>query len=97
MLKVTNYLFINVDKQTNFTDALVHLQPFAPCILRCQNKPDISHFAVKMPTFWQPDFVDRLSLGEKPGQHSLHQQGYFYCLYYLWMKMRFIFICRDVP
>jgi 16S rRNA C967 or C1407 C5-methylase (RsmB/RsmF family) len=35
---------------------------------------------VETPTTWQPEFIDRLSFGEKPGQHSLHAQGYFYCL-----------------
>jgi len=37
-------------------------------------------FAIEPATLWQPPFVDRLSLGEKPGQHPLHEQGYFYCL-----------------
>ncbi len=80
LLKVTRHLFTNVDEQTKFIDALVHPQPFAPCILWCQDKPDISPFEVEMPTSWQPQFVDRLSIGEKPGQNPLHQQGYFYCL-----------------
>jgi 16S rRNA C967 or C1407 C5-methylase (RsmB/RsmF family) len=80
LLKVTRRLFTNVDEQTKFIDALVHPQPFAPCILWCQDKPDISLFELEMPTSWQPQFVDRLSIGEKPGQHLLHQQGYFYCL-----------------
>jgi 16S rRNA C967 or C1407 C5-methylase (RsmB/RsmF family) len=80
LLKVTRRLFTNVDKQTKFIDALVHPQPFAPCILWCQDKPDILPFNVQTPTHWQPHFVDRLSLGEKPGQHPLHQEGHFYCL-----------------
>ena len=80
LLKVTRRLFTNVDEQTKFINALVHPQPFAPCILWCQDQPDISPFNVQTPTHWQPHFVDRLSLGEKPGQHSLHQQGHFYCL-----------------
>jgi len=44
LLKVTRQLFTNVDEQTKFIDALVHPQPFAPCILWCQDKPDISPF-----------------------------------------------------
>ena len=80
LLKVTRRLFTNVDEQTKFIDALVHPQPFAPCILWCQDKPEISPFSVQTPTHWQPHFVDRLSLGAKPGKHFLHEQGYFYCL-----------------
>ncbi|MFM7363151.1 MAG: RsmB/NOP family class I SAM-dependent RNA methyltransferase [Cuspidothrix sp.] len=80
LLKVTRRLFTNVDEQTKFIDALVHPEPFAPCILWCQDKPDISPFKLEMPISWQPQFVDRLSISQKPGQHLLHQQGYFYCL-----------------
>jgi len=37
-------------------------------------------FAIAPPLPWQPPFVDRLSATEKPGKHSLHEQGYYYCL-----------------
>jgi 16S rRNA C967 or C1407 C5-methylase (RsmB/RsmF family) len=29
---------------------------------------------------WQPTFVDCLPPNEKPGQHPLHESGYYYCL-----------------
>ncbi|QYX31231.1 RsmB/NOP family class I SAM-dependent RNA methyltransferase [Sphaerospermopsis torques-reginae] len=80
LLKVARRLFDDADEQAKFIAALVNPKPFSPCILWCQDKPEISHFVVETPTSWQPEFVDRLSLGEKPGQHPLHQQGYFYCL-----------------
>jgi 16S rRNA C967 or C1407 C5-methylase (RsmB/RsmF family) len=80
LLKVARRLFTNLDEQENFIDALIHPQPFSPCILWCQDKPEVSPFSVEIPTYWQPQFVDRLSIGEKPGKHPLHQQGYFYCL-----------------
>ncbi|MDB9372938.1 RsmB/NOP family class I SAM-dependent RNA methyltransferase [Nodularia sphaerocarpa] len=80
LLKLSRRLFENPDKQEQFIDALINPQPFNPAILWCQNKPDILPFAVELPTNWQPNFVDRLLLGEKPGKHPLHQQGYFYCL-----------------
>ncbi|AFZ24454.1 NOL1/NOP2/sun family protein [Cylindrospermum stagnale PCC 7417] len=80
LLKVSRRLFTNPDEQASFTDALMNPQPFSPCILWCQEKPEVSPFTVEIPTTWQPEFVDRLYLGEKPGQHPLHQQGYFYCL-----------------
>jgi 16S rRNA C967 or C1407 C5-methylase (RsmB/RsmF family) len=80
LLKVARRLFDDADEQAKFIEALVNPKPFAPCILWCQDKPEISPFAVETPTPWQPEFVDRLQIGEKPGQHPLHQQGYFYCL-----------------
>ncbi|HEY9799828.1 MAG TPA: RsmB/NOP family class I SAM-dependent RNA methyltransferase [Leptolyngbyaceae cyanobacterium] len=80
LLKLARRLFENPDKQENFIDALVAPQPFNPCILWCQHQPDNVPFSVESPLSWQPQFVDRLHLGEKPGQHTLHHQGYFYCL-----------------
>ncbi|MEA5579511.1 RsmB/NOP family class I SAM-dependent RNA methyltransferase [Anabaena sp. UHCC 0451] len=80
LLKVSRCLFENADEQTKFIEALVNPQPFSPSILWCQDKPETSLFAVEAPTPWQPKFVDRLQIGEKPGQHPLHKQGYFYCL-----------------
>lgn len=60
--------------------ALTAPQPFPPCIIWVGQQPADLPFAVEPPLDWQPNFVDRLALGEKPGQHSLHEQGKFYCL-----------------
>ncbi|MBF2048314.1 MAG: RsmB/NOP family class I SAM-dependent RNA methyltransferase [Leptolyngbya sp. IPPAS B-1204] len=78
--KFSQKLFDQPDQQNQFLTALTHPQPFHPCILWLQPKPNPFPFAVEPPVDWQPDFVDRLALGEKPGQHALHQQGAFYCL-----------------
>ncbi|WP_413200883.1 RsmB/NOP family class I SAM-dependent RNA methyltransferase [Nostoc piscinale] len=80
LLKVARRLFESLEEQEKFIAALVNPQAFAPSILWCQPKPETSPFAVETPLTWQPQFIDRLALGEKPGQHPLHNQGYFYCL-----------------
>ncbi|ACC84225.1 RsmB/NOP family class I SAM-dependent RNA methyltransferase [Nostoc punctiforme] len=80
LLKVSRRLFANLDEQEKFIEALMNPQPFLPSILWCKEKLNISPLPVETPIYWQPQFTDRLSLGEKPGQHPLHQQGYFYCL-----------------
>ncbi|WP_445626721.1 RsmB/NOP family class I SAM-dependent RNA methyltransferase [Nostoc sp. DSM 114167] len=80
LLKLSRRLFANLDEQEKFIEALMNPQPFSPTIIWCYEKPDISPFAVETPTAWQPQFIDRLSLGEKPGKHPLHEKGYFYCL-----------------
>ncbi|MEH2266623.1 RsmB/NOP family class I SAM-dependent RNA methyltransferase [Nostoc sp.] len=80
LLKVSRRLFVNLNEQEKFIEALMNPQPFLPSILWCKEKPETLSLAVETPTYWQPQFIDRLSLGEKPGQHPLHQQGYFYCL-----------------
>jgi 16S rRNA C967 or C1407 C5-methylase (RsmB/RsmF family) len=64
--------------QARFIAALTEPQPFHPCILWLEEQD--SPFTLAAPVGWQPDFVERLELGEKPGQHPLHQQGKFYCL-----------------
>lgn len=80
LLKLARRLSENPDKQEKFIQALISPQSFHPCILWCQNQPDILPFLVESPLNWQPQFIDRLQLGEKPGKHPLHDQGYFYCL-----------------
>ncbi|MFQ4145420.1 RsmB/NOP family class I SAM-dependent RNA methyltransferase [Chlorogloeopsis sp. ULAP02] len=80
LLRLTKRLFDNIDEQESFVEALINPKPFHPCILWCQEQLEISGFSVEKPEPWQPNFVNRLLLGEKPGQTILHQQGYFYCL-----------------
>lgn len=80
LCKLAWRLFNEADSQEKFIDALMHPKLFHPCIIWCREKPDILPFAVETPLAWQPSFVDRLSIGEKPGKHFLHESGYFYCL-----------------
>ncbi|WP_017719063.1 RsmB/NOP family class I SAM-dependent RNA methyltransferase [Kamptonema formosum] len=80
LLKLSRQLFADPAEQEKFVGALVHPQPFNPCILWRREKPATLPFEVEPPLPWQPAFVDRLSLGAKPGQHPLHDSGYFYCL-----------------
>jgi 16S rRNA C967 or C1407 C5-methylase (RsmB/RsmF family) len=80
LLKLSRQLFADPVEQENFLNALTCPQSFHPCILWCQSKPDETPFQVEPPLNWQPEFVDRLALTEKPGQHSLHHEGFFYCL-----------------
>lgn len=80
LLKLSRRLFENPNEQEKFIEALTHPQRFHPSILWCEPKKEVSPFSVEEPFPWQPQFIDRLSLGEKPGQHPLHEKGYFYCL-----------------
>jgi len=79
LAKLTRRLFADSLEQEKFIDALTQPKPLHPCILWLKEKP-LSPFTVEAPTSWQPGFVDRLSIGSRPGQHPLHDQGYFYCL-----------------
>ncbi|MBO3459493.1 RsmB/NOP family class I SAM-dependent RNA methyltransferase [Aetokthonos hydrillicola Thurmond2011] len=80
LIKLSRRLFENLNEQERFVEALTNPQPFHPCILWGTEKPEIPPFQVEAPSPWQPNFIDRLSLGQKPGQHPLHEKGNFYCL-----------------
>ncbi|MBF2068000.1 MAG: RsmB/NOP family class I SAM-dependent RNA methyltransferase [Calothrix sp. C42_A2020_038] len=80
LLKLARRLYVNLDEQQQFIDALVYPQSFNPSILWCRDKPDDCKLDVAKPVSWQPVFIDRLELNQKPGQNPLHEQGYFYCL-----------------
>lgn len=80
LLKLSQRLFEQDCDRTAFITSVTQPQPFAPCILWCQQQPIAPLFATEPSLPWQPTFVDRLQAGERPGQHPLHEQGAFYCL-----------------
>jgi 16S rRNA C967 or C1407 C5-methylase (RsmB/RsmF family) len=80
LLKLSHNLFQDTTQQQAFLEALLHPKAFSPCILWTQTRPDEIPFTPESPVKWQTSFVDRLAIGEKPGQHPLHQKGFFYCL-----------------
>ncbi|MEP0868482.1 RsmB/NOP family class I SAM-dependent RNA methyltransferase [Trichocoleus desertorum AS-A10] len=80
LVKFSQRLFKDEVYQEKFINALVNPQPFNPAILWCQAQPEISPFKLAPPTLWQPNFIERLVLDEKPGKHPLHDAGNFYCL-----------------
>lgn len=80
LLKLSRRLFDETTAQKQFIQALTQPQSFPACIIWCRQKPASLPFTVTTTTAWQPNFVDCLPIGEKPGQHSLHESGYYYCL-----------------
>lgn len=80
LIKLSQKLFPDPLEQDRFIDRLLRPQPFAPCILWCHSRPARSPFEIIPPLDWQPPPVDRLTVGQKPGQHAAHQEGQFYCL-----------------
>jgi 16S rRNA C967 or C1407 C5-methylase (RsmB/RsmF family) len=80
LVKLSQRLFENSDEREQFLESLVHPKSFNPCILWCTKKPNPLPFEIETPLPWQPEFVDRLAIGQRPGQHPLHDKGAFYCL-----------------
>ncbi|MBD1852523.1 RsmB/NOP family class I SAM-dependent RNA methyltransferase [Leptolyngbya sp. FACHB-711] len=80
LIKFSQKLWTDAEQQQQFIHALTQPRSFSPCILWTKPRPEPFPFAVEPALLWQAAFVDRLTLGERPGQHSLHKAGYFYCL-----------------
>lgn len=80
LVKLSQRLFEDPGDRDQFLDHLLDPKPCHPCILWRDDKPHPYPFELEPALPWQPEFVDRLAIGQKPGQHSLHQQGAFYCL-----------------
>ena len=80
LTKLSQRLFADPTEQAAFCDRLTHPQPLHPSILWRDDPPDPHPFGCEPPLPWQPSFCDRLTLGQQPGKHPLHDQGAFYCL-----------------
>lgn len=80
LLKFSQRLFQDEVYQDKFVNALTNPLPYNPAILWCQAKPAETPFLVEPPLTWQPRFIDRLTIGERPEKHPLHDEGHFYCL-----------------
>lgn len=80
LTRFSQRLFAEPEQQAEFIAALTEPQPFAPCILWLKPRPETNPFEVLPPLSWQPANCDRIAPGTQPGQHPLHQQGYYYCL-----------------
>jgi 16S rRNA C967 or C1407 C5-methylase (RsmB/RsmF family) len=80
LLKTSRQLFDDINERERFVDALVTPQLFHSTILWTREKPATVPFDLVERLPWQPEFVDRLAMGQKPGQHVLHREGWFYCL-----------------
>ncbi len=78
--KLSQRLFPGAGDRAAFIAALESPPAFAPTILWTQPKPEDFDLPTLPPLDWQPGFVDRLAGTGRPGQHPLHQAGFFYCL-----------------
>ncbi|MGB3138030.1 MAG: RsmB/NOP family class I SAM-dependent RNA methyltransferase [Nodosilinea sp.] len=80
LLRLSRRLFAEERDRSAFIEALTHPQPFPAAIVWLQPRPEEAPFAIAPPLPWQPAWVDRLTVNQRPGQHSLHGAGAYYCL-----------------
>ncbi|HIK43770.1 MAG TPA: RsmB/NOP family class I SAM-dependent RNA methyltransferase [Leptolyngbyaceae cyanobacterium M65_K2018_010] len=80
LVKLSRQLFSDAPNQAAFVAALTTPPVYPPALVWTQPRPHPVPFTVEGALPWQPLCVDRVAPGQRPGQHSLHQQGFYYCL-----------------
>lgn len=80
LLRLARNLFAGAVEQQAFVDALLEPQASNPALVWLTPRPVPLPFPFDAPYAWQPDFVDRVPISERPGQHPLHDAGGYYCL-----------------
>ncbi|MBC8870909.1 MAG: RsmB/NOP family class I SAM-dependent RNA methyltransferase [Planctomycetes bacterium] len=78
--KLATRLFADQVSHDAFIEALTKPADYSPALVWLKDRPERVPFDVEPATDWQPEFVDRVSINQRPGQHPLHQQGDYYCL-----------------
>jgi 16S rRNA C967 or C1407 C5-methylase (RsmB/RsmF family) len=78
--KLAAGLFEQPAAREAFIQALLAPVSYDPAIVWLENRPDPSPIPARAAYDWQPEFVDRVSIDDRPGRHPLHQQGAYYCL-----------------
>ena len=77
--KTAAEVLAGAEQQEKFVELYCNPVPAPAAILWCRERCDTA-LKVEMPSAFQPDFVDRLAPGEKPGALPAHQAGKYYCL-----------------
>jgi 16S rRNA C967 or C1407 C5-methylase (RsmB/RsmF family) len=78
--KVSARLFDTEVEREEFLDALLSPKPLPGAVVWLREKPQNFEWATEAPLDFQPEFVDRLPAGSRPGQNPLHDEGYYYAL-----------------
>lgn len=78
--KLAAALFSDSDARDAFIDSLTNPATYPESILWMSARPSDFPFECVERLSWQPEYVDRLVSGQRPGAHALHQQGAYYCL-----------------
>jgi 16S rRNA C967 or C1407 C5-methylase (RsmB/RsmF family) len=78
--RLARQLFDDEPSREAFLAALAAPQPYRPALVWLSPRPVELPFAIESPFAWQPEFVDRVSPDQRPGQHAWHDEGRYYCL-----------------
>jgi len=78
--KLAGRLFTDRASREAFVEALMTPAAYAPALVWLRDRPAELPFRVEPAFDWQPNFVDRVAVDQRPGQHPLHDEGFYYCL-----------------
>lgn len=73
-------LFEDEAVRAEFMIALTEPRPFPVAVVWMQDRPVPHPFTAQQPFDWLPEFIDLVSIDQRPGRHELHNDGHYYCL-----------------
>ena len=77
--RLARRLFESEQRQSEFIDGLLSPAEYPVAIVWTRERPELFFETLPRPD-WFPDYVDLVSFDQRPGQHELHDAGYYYCL-----------------
>lgn len=78
--KLARKLFSTESQQTRFVESVWDPRSYDPAVLWVRDRSEPLPFPAEHRFDWLPEFVDRISIEHRPGQHPLHDAGHYYCL-----------------
>lgn len=80
LIRLAAKIFSQPEDREAFIESVLSPRPYEPALVWMGDRPEPSPFAPSERLSWQPDYVDRVSIDQRPGQHALHEAGCYYCL-----------------
>jgi 16S rRNA C967 or C1407 C5-methylase (RsmB/RsmF family) len=78
--KLAARLWPGADPRQAFLDALQTPPTYHPGLIWLRPRPEPALFQAAPRQPWQPEFVDCVSIDQRPGQQPAHERGDYYCL-----------------
>lgn len=78
--KVASKVFADTAERAAFQEALLAGESKELSLIVLQDQPAIQTFPRLKRTAWQPEFIERIQEGFKPGNHPLYAKGAFYSM-----------------
>jgi 16S rRNA C967 or C1407 C5-methylase (RsmB/RsmF family) len=80
LLRLARHLFSSEAHQDRFISSLMNPVEKPTAVVWTETRPETSPFLPDPSVSWQPDYVDFVSIDQRPGKHDVHSNGDIYCL-----------------